>query len=386
MMSKNEFGNNTKCVHAGTYLDKKSLGINTPIFASTAHIFPNDQDLVKYPRYGNILTQEAVAEKITLLEGGEAGHVFSSGMAAITTVLFAFLKKGDHGIFQSGLYGGTQKFINSEFKRYNIKKDIIYSNNPEDYVNKIKKNTKLIYIESPTNPLLDIVDLKELSKLAREHGVLTIVDNTFATPINQNPFKLGIDIVIHSGTKYLNGHSDLSCGAVVTSNDLIETIRDIALIHGGCLDTFACYLLERGLKTLGLRVTEHNKNALMVAEFLSRQELVERVYYPGLSTHPGHEIAKKQMSGFGGMVSFELANNSKLTRNFVSNLRLITPAVSLGGLETILCFPAETSHAKISSEERKRQGISDSLIRLSVGIEECSDLIADLEKAFMIER
>ena len=379
-MLKKEFGKNTNCVHAGTYLDKNSFGINTPIFASTAHLYPNDQNLIRYPRYGNIPTQQAVSDKLAALEFGETAQIFSSGMAAITTTLFALLKSGDHAIFQNGLYGGTQRFINSELKRYVIKKDIVKSNNIDEYAEMIKKNTKLIYVESPTNPLLDVIDLRKLSKLAKENNIITIVDNTFATPINQNPLKRGINIVIHSGTKYLNGHSDLCCGAIVTSRELMEKINEISLTHGGCLDTFASYQLERGLKTLGLRIERQNKNALKLAEFLANHELVEKVYYPGLTEHPGYDIAIKQMTGFGGMLSFDLGETAK-AKEFVNNLELITPAVSLGGVESICCFPAETSHAKISAKRRELQGITDSLIRLSVGIEDYDDILNDIENA-----
>ena len=372
---------NTRCVHSGRYLDEKSLGVNTPIYASTAHLFPNTQDLVRYPRYSNIPTQVAPAEKICALEGGEQGLVFSSGMAAITTVCYALLKQGDHAIFQSGLYGGTQHFINSELKMYGIEKDIIPTNDLDDFAKAIKDNTVLIYLESPTNPLLDVIDLVGIAKLAKEHGILTVVDNTFATPINQNPLQFGIDIIVHSGTKYLNGHSDVCCGAVVSSSELMEKIMARAINHGGTLDTHACYLLERGLKTLGLRIECQNNNALALANFLTEQPTVNKVYYPGLEEHPGYEIAKKQMRGFGGMLSFKLACDALTAKKFANNLELITPAVSLGGVESILCFPAETSHAKLSAEERARQGITDSLIRLSVGIEDVDDLRRDLENA-----
>jgi cystathionine beta-lyase len=382
-MLKNDRGNNTKCVHAGTYIDDRAYGINTPIFASTAHVYPNDSGLVRYPRYSNIPTQQAVIDKLVALENGEAGYVFSSGMAAITTTLFGLLKTGDHAIFQDGLYGGTQKFINSEFERYGIEKTIIKSNNIADYEKAVLDDTKLIYVESPTNPLLNIIDLRELSNMAKKNDIITIIDNTFATPVNQNPLDLDIDIVVHSGTKYLNGHSDLCCGAVITSKELMGPIQDIALNHGGCLDPFACYQLERGLKTLGLRVERQNKNAQQIAEVLNDHEMVEKVYYPGLPEHPGHDIAKQQMTGFGGMVSFKLDGDRGLAYKFVEEFELIQSAVSLGGVETICCFPAETSHAKISAEERRAQGISDSLIRLSVGIEDINDLVEDMNKAFL---
>jgi cystathionine beta-lyase len=381
-MVKKDFMINTKCVHAGKYIDENSLGINTPIYPSTVYLFPNNQNIIRYPRNYNIPTQTAVAEKLAAMEYGECGLVFSSGMAAITTVLFTFLKSNDHAIFQSGLYGGTQRFIKSELPRYGIEIDIVESNNPEVYKKVINDNTKLIFIESPTNPLLDILDLRAISELTSDNDILTIVDNTFATPINQNPLKLGVDIVIHSGTKYLNGHSDVSCGAVITDEKLMKSIKSTAINHGGVLDVNSCFQLERGLKTLGLRVERQNKNAQLLAEFLSAQPLVKKVFYPGLPSHNGYDIAKTQMNGFGGMVSFELVGDSVLAKKFVKALNLITPAVSLGGVESILCFPAETSHNEIPEQERKQQGISDSLVRLSVGIEDYNDLANDLKNAF----
>jgi len=371
---------NTLCVHAGTYLDEKSLGVNTPIFASTAHLFPNDRDLVRYPRYYNVPTQAAVSEKICALEGGEAGMVFSSGMAAITSVLFAFLKQGDHAVFQSGLYGGTQEFVASEIGNYGVKCDIVTSTNPDDFEKAITPNTKIIYIESPTNPLLDIVDLRGIAAVAKKHNIITAIDNTFASPANQQPLSHGIDIAIHSGTKYLNGHSDICCGAVVTSQKLMDQVFKRAINHGGTLDVHACSMLERGLKTLGLRIARQNENAMKIATMLESNSKVRKVNYPGLKSHPGHEIASGQMSGFGGMISFDLDCDKKSADRFVVALKLIKGAVSLGGLESILCFPCETSHAKLNPKVRQAQGISDSLIRLSVGIEDVDDLIEDLKR------
>jgi cystathionine beta-lyase len=361
-MQKKSVEINTKCVHAGTYIDDKGYGVNTPIFASTAHLFPNPESEVRYPRCYNIPTQRAVVDKLCALEGGEAGLVTSSGMAAISTVILGLVKNGEHAIFQSGLYGGTQHFINSELGRFGIGGEIINSNDPNKYSEAIQPNTRTIYLESPTNPLLDVIDLKAIADIAREKNILTIVDNTFATPVNQNPLALGIDIVVHSGTKYLNGHSDVCCGAIVTSSRIMERLSDHAVIHGPVLDTHAYNLLERGLKTLGLRV--------------------EHVYYPGLGTHPGYTIAKEQMRGFGGMLSFELDCDVETAKKITSSLEIITSAVSLGGVETLLCFPAETSHAELPPEVRSEQGITDSLIRLSVGIEDVDDLISDLEYGF----
>jgi cystathionine beta-lyase len=321
----------------------------------------------------------AVAEKICALEGGEKGLVLSSGMAAESTVLFSLLKQGDHAIFQAGLYGGTQQLI-AEFIDYGIKTTIVNSTQVDDFANAIENNTILIFLETPTNPLLKVTDLSALAQIAKKRNILTIVDNTFATPINQNPLKLGIDVVTHSGTKYLNGHSDVICGAIVSSEKLMDQFLKTEIRHGGCLNIFDCYLLERGLKTLGIRVTTQNRNAQTIAEYLKVHSRVKKVYYPGLTDHPDYEVARKQMLGFGGMLSFELDADKQKALEFSAKLKIITPAVSLGGVETILCFPADTSHIKVPPEERLKQGISDTLIRLSVGIEDVEDLIADLEK------
>jgi cystathionine beta-lyase len=371
---------NTKCVHAGKYIDKNSFGINTPVFASTAHFYPNDLDEIRYPRWNNTLSHRAVAEKIRILENGEAGMVFSSGMAAEACVFFTLLQKGDHAVFQAGLYGGTQQLIN-ELNDYGIETDIVNSTIPADFEEKVKDNTKFIYLETPTNPLLRITDLSELSELAKRKGIMAVVDNTFATPINQNPLDFGIDIVTHSGTKYLNGHSDIICGAVACSAEIMENIQKKAVIHGGTLNVQDCSLLERGLKTLGIRVSAQNDSAMKISEYLESNPKVRKVYYPGLASHPDHTVARKQMRGFGGMLSFEMDCDRKTTDKFVKNLNLIYPAVSLGGVESILCFPADTSHIRVPKEERIAQGISDNLIRLSVGIEDTEDLLEDIDYA-----
>lgn len=380
-MKKKALKANTQCIHAGTYTDPKSLGINTPIFNSTAHVFPNVQGKIVYPRHLNTLTQTAVAEKLAILEGGQNCLVMSSGMAAISTTLLAYLKQGDHVIFHNVLYGGTQDFINDELTRHGIQFDMVHSNKARDFARAIKKNTVLIYVESPANPLLDIIDLKALAQIARQHRVLTVIDNTFATPINQRPLELGIDIVVHSGTKYLNGHSDLLCGAIITSSRLMKPIHRCALNYGGTLDTLSCYLLERGLKTLGLRMAQHNQNAQALAKFLNGHPRVKKVLYPGLASHPGHKIARQQMSGFGGMLSFELNCEPSSVKAFIKRLRIITPAISLGSVESLICLPSETSHGKLTPKQRQKQGISDSLIRLSVGIEDIRDLVNDISQA-----
>lgn len=380
-MNTRDHGMNTKCVHAGTYSDPRTGGVNTPIFTSSSYRYPNPTGEGIYPRYFNIPTTKAVSEKLRSLEKGEAGLVLSSGMAAITATLLALLRQGDHAVFCRDLYGGTHHFVASELPGYGIGVSFAEGEGGEDFLAAIRDNTRLIYLESPSNPLMKIIDLAEIAGLARGRGLLTVIDNTFATPVNQNPLEHGIDVVLHSGTKYLGGHSDLNCGAIVASESLMSRIRPVAINHGGTLDVRACYLLERSLKTLGLRVERQNANAHALAEFLQAHPAVRRVYYPGLKGHPGHETAGKQMRGFGGMLSFELDRGLAAARKALERLEFITPAVSLGGVESLICFPAETSHAKMSAEDRAKAGISDTLLRLSVGIEDREDLAADLEKA-----
>lgn len=381
-MSNNNLGKNTSCVH--TINDNSPIpnGVNTPIYTSTAFEYPNKEDEVYYPRYFNLPNHNVVANKIALLENAEKGLVLSSGMAAITTVFFSYLKPGDHAIIQRNVYGGTSAFITGELKDFNIETTFIDSNDVKDFESSIKKNTKLIYIETPSNPLLKVIDIKKIADLAKSKNLLSVIDNTFASPINQNPINLGIDIVIHSGTKYLNGHSDINCGAIATSNKLMSKIYSYSKNHGGTLDSHACYMLERGLKTMGIRVAKQNTNAEAIAKYLEENSNVQTVNYPGLTSSPDYEIAKKQMKGFGGMLSFEIKGSYDTAKTFLNNLEIILPAVSLGGIESLATMPRDTSHARMSDEERKEAGISDTLVRISSGIEDVEDLINDLEKAF----
>jgi cystathionine beta-lyase len=314
------------------------------------------------------------------LEGGEDGVLFSSGMAAISTAILALAGAGDHVVLMDELYGGTHALATRDFNRLGIG----YTFTPtqaEAIVQAATEKTKVIVIESPTNPLLGIVDIRRVADLARKRGITTIIDNTFATPVNQNPLEMGIDVVVHSGTKYLGGHSDLCCGVMVTTAEKTALIREMARNLGGSLDANSAYLLERSLKTLSLRVERQSENALRLAEFLERRDGVIRVFYPGLPNFPGHQLAKSQMRAFGGMLSFELDEQQVDTARFLRRLKLITPAVSLGGVESTICAPAVTSHVKMSAAERKRVGISDHLFRLSVGIEHPEDLMEDLAQA-----
>ncbi|MCL6477941.1 MAG: PLP-dependent aspartate aminotransferase family protein [Peptococcaceae bacterium] len=369
----------TQCVHSGSYRDGATRGINTPIFTSSAFDYL-DRDDTPYPRYFNTPNQDAVVKKVCALEGAEDGVVFSSGMAAMSTAVLAFAGSGDHVVLMDELYGGTHAFTTGEFQRLGIEYSFA-STDAESICAAAKERTKVIVIESPTNPLLSVIDIRKVAAFARERQITTIIDNTFASPINQNPIELGIDIVVHSGTKYLGGHSDMCCGVVVTSREKTGRVRTLARHLGGSLDAMACYLLERSMKTLALRVGRQSENALRIAQFLKGHQRVSRVYYPGLPDSPGYEIARSQMKAYGGMLSFELDGGQLDTSKFVKRLRLISPAVSLGGVESTICAPAVTSHAKMSAGERKRIGVTDSLLRLSVGIEDADDLIQDLEQA-----
>ena len=366
------------CVHSGTHLDERTGGIGTPIFPCTSYKYPNAENENIYPRYFNVPNQRVVARKIAALEKGEDALVFGSGMAAISTLLFAYLKPGDHALFQADLYGGTHHFLTSELSAFGIQ--IGFAATPAEFEAALRPNTRVLYVESPSNPLLHCVDLAAISKVSRGHGLLSIIDNTFATPINQNPIELGIDAVLHSATKYLNGHTDVNAGVVVSSNAVIRKLADYAVNHGGTLDSHACYQLERGMKTLALRVKQHNENAGRLAQFLQDHRGVGRVNYPGLPSHPDHKVAARQMRGFGGMLSFELRDPGRVSE-MLRRLQLATPALSLGGVETLVCLPSQTSHRAMSPEERQQAGISPGLVRVSAGIEDIEDLLEDFANA-----
>jgi cystathionine beta-lyase len=368
----------TLCIHAGTHLDKMTGGVCSPIFTSTAFAYPNPANENIYPRYFNVPNQQVINRRLAALEHGEDALVFGSGMAAISTLLFAHLKPGDHAIFQTDLYGGTHQLVSTGLVPLGI--EVSFGRNPEELAAALRQNTRVIYVESPSNPLLQCIDLRAVAALGRSRGVLTVIDNTFATPINQNPIPLGIDVVVHSATKYLNGHSDVNAGVVIGRAELIRRVTEHALTHGGMLDSRACYQLERGLKTLALRVRQHNENGLALARHLQAHPAVARVNYPGLPDHPDHAIAARQMRGFGGMLSFELRDPGQVDR-VLSRLRLVTPALSLGGVESLVCVPARTSHRHMPAAERQRVGIREGLIRLSVGVEDVEDLIEDLGQA-----
>ncbi|GAB2771507.1 trans-sulfuration enzyme family protein [Salinimicrobium soli] len=377
-MIKKEQGINTLCTHAGELEDKEYKGAVSPLYMATSYAF-EDVEVKRYPRYFNTPNQKALAKKLAMLEHGEDALIFGSGMAAVSTSLMAFVQKGDHVVFQKTLYGGTSNLIVEEFGKFGIEYSFTEDNSLESFEREIRENTKVIYIETPSNPLLTITDVEGIAGLAKKKQLVSMIDNTFASPVNQNPIDLGIDIVIHSATKYMGGHSDILAGAVIGSNEHINQIFQMAKNFGGSLSDYTVWLLERSIKTMGIRVKAQNENAQKVAEFLESQESVSKVYYPGLPSHPDHELAKKQMKGFGGMLSFELKDMDSST--FMKELKLIKPSMSLAGVESTILSPTKTSHALLTAEEREEQGIKDGLMRFSVGIEEAEDIIADLQQA-----
>ena len=378
-MSKKTYGLNTICTHIGEITDEQFKGAVSPIYMSTSYQF-DDVEVKRYPRYFNTPNQEFVAKKIAALEHAEAALIFGSGMAAISTTLLAFLKMGDHIVVQNTLYGGTSNFIREEFTKYGI--EFTFTNGYEisDFEEAIQPNTKVIHIETPSNPLMTITDIKGVADLAKSKGIKTTIDNTFASPVNQTPIDFGIDIVIHSATKYLGGHSDILAGAVACSQADLDIIWNVAKNFGGSLSDFMVWMLERSMKTLAIRVKAQNKNALKMAKFLQKQNAVKNVYYPGLKTHPQHQLAKSQMNGFGGMLSFELVEDLEASK-FQKALKLIKPSMSLAGVESTVLSPYLTSHALLTQQERDAIGITNGLIRFSVGIEDTKDLKNDINQA-----
>ncbi len=386
-MERRTHHSETKAVRGAANLDKKNGPLATPIYqTSTFEVTDNEEQLRTtgsdhyYTRYGN--PTNTVAEKtVAELEGVDAALTFASGMGAITTTLMALLQSGDHVVAQRDIYGGVNKFLSQWLPKMGIETTFVDTTEYEQHARAIRPNTKLLYLESPTNPTLRVVDFKQVAALAKQQNLLSMIDSTFGTPINQRPAEFGIDLIMHSGTKYLAGHSDLICGVVAGRHELIERIWETRTILGNCMDPHASWVLVRGLKTLAVRVARQNENAQRVAEFLSEHAKVRRVHYPFLKSHPQYAIARKQMSGGGGMVSFEVEGTGEDARRVTEAMRLFTLAPSLGGVESLVSIPVLTSHLTVSPEERRRIGIREQMIRLSVGIENVDDLIADLERA-----
>lgn len=378
-MTKEKLGLNTICSHIGEVKDEQFKGAVSPMYLSSSYEFL-DVDVKRYPRYFNTPNQEYLAKKIAALEHTEAALIFGSGMAAISHMFLAFLQKGDHLVVQNTLYGGTVNFIKEEFPKYGIEYTFTNDYRVEDFEAVIQPNTKLIHIETPSNPLLTITDIKAIAKLGKAKNILTSIDNTFASPVNQNPIDLGIDMVMHSATKYFGGHSDICAGAVASSQEHIDRIWNVSKNLGGSLSDMTVWMLERSMKTLGLRVKAQTKNAMKMAKWLNKHPKIAKVYYPGLKSHPEHKLAKSQMKGFGAMLSFELVDGLNAYQ-FQKLLKLIKSSMSLAGVESTVISPHLTSHALLTQEERDKVGISDRLIRFSVGIEDVKDLKRDIDNA-----
>lgn len=371
----------TKVIHGGISTDKTTGAVSVPIYQTSTYKQnglgqPKEYE---YSRSGNP-TRHALEELIADLEGGVQGFAFSSGLAGIHAVLSLF-SAGDHIILADDVYGGTFRLMDKVLTKTGIIYDLVDLSNLDDLKAAFKEETKAIYFETPSNPLLKVLDIKEISAIAKVHDALTLVDNTFATPYLQQPIALGADIVLHSATKYLGGHSDVVAGLVTTnSKELASEIGFLQNSIGAVLGPQDSWLVQRGIKTLALRMEAHSANAQKIAEFLETSKAVSKVYYPGLSSHPGHEIAKKQMSAFGGMISFELTDENAV-KDFVENLSYFTLAESLGGVESLIEVPAVMTHASIPKELREEIGIKDGLIRLSVGVEAIEDLLTDIKEA-----
>lgn len=389
-MKPHEHHRETEAVRAGTDLSKKNGPLSTPIFqTSTFEVTDTEQQVrvahtdMFYTRYGNpthTVAESAIAE----LEGTDAALLFASGMCAVTTTILGLLKSGDHIVAQRDIYGGVTKFFTQWLPKVGIDVTLVDTNEYEQHARAIRPNTKMLYLESPTNPAARVIDLKKVSAIAKQHKLISMIDSTFATPINQRPAEFGIDLVMHSGTKYFGGHSDLIAGIVAGRQDLIDEIHETRTTLGGSMDPHAAWLLLRGIKTLAVRVQRQNENALKIAQFLARHAKVTRVYYPFLEGNPQRALAMEQMSGGGGVLSFDVDGTGADACRLAESLRLFTLAASLGGVDSLVTIPVLTSHAMISAEERQKMGVTAQMVRLSVGIESADDLIADLERGLSV--
>lgn len=381
MNSKTAAAMATRAIHAA---ERRVEGaVSFPIFQTSMFQAAGETsyDDVKYIRLNNLPNQVVLGEKIADLEGTEAALVFSSGMAAIATTLLTHLRSGDHMIAHKSLYGGTMDFVQNDLPTLGIEVDFVDARDPESWKSVVRPETRLFYVESITNPLNEVADFDAVTAFAREHDLVSVIDSTFATPCNFRPAEAGFDVVLHSASKYLAGHSDLVAGAAAGSAGSIERIKHLSNHLGGCLDPHACFLLHRSLKTLPLRMERHNSNALAVARHLEGHPAVGRVHYPGLDSHPGHAVAKRHFDGFGGMVAMEMNGGGEVARKIVERTKLFMHAGSLGGVESLISRPAGTSHLGLTDRQLEAAGIAHGLIRLSVGIEHVDDLIADLDQA-----
>jgi cystathionine beta-lyase/cystathionine gamma-synthase len=334
-----------------------------------------------YTRYGNTPNLDRVQRRLAQLEGAEAALLLSSGMGATACAMLALLRPGDHLLASASIYGGTHRLFTEEFTRHGIEVTLVDPFEPRAWRKRLRRETRALFVESPVNPTCRVLDLRPISYLTKEVGLALVVDSTFASPVNLRPLEHGADVVIHSGTKYLNGHHDAMCGVVAGTEPYIQEVLNKMMVWGQALDPFAAWLLERGLKTLDVRVRRQNDNAMRIASWCADRREIRKVHYPGLLDHPDHEVARALMDGYGGMLAIELAGGGKAADRFLRKLKLIQHAASLGGVDTLVSEPRYTSHARMSSEERARAGIPDGFIRLSVGVEDADDLMADIEQA-----
>ena len=389
-MKKHKRHPETEAVRGGMDLSKKNGPLSTPIYQTSTFEVTDMEEQVRatptdhfYTRYGNpthTVAENAIAE----LESAEAALLFASGMSAITTTVLALTKAGDHIVAQRDIYGGATKFFTQWLPKFGVEVTLVDTTDYQQHAKAIRPNTKILHLESPTNPTLRVVDLKKVAAVAKQHGITTLIDSTFATPINCRPAEFGIDLVMHSGTKYFGGHADLICGIVAGRRDLIDTIHATRTTLGCNMDPHAAWLLLRGIKTLAVRVHRQNDNALRVAQFLKGHPKVRSVSYPFLEGHPQRALAMEQMRGGGGVLSFEVEGTGEDACRFAEALNLFTLAPSLGGVESLVTIPVITSHSMIRPDEREKMGVTEQMIRLSVGVENVDDLIADLEQAFAV--
>lgn len=372
----------TLVLHAGESTHDVGAPVVTPLAQSVSFV----QDVgteggLRYPRYGNAPNAEIVQRRLAALEKAEAGLVLASGMGATACALLALLRPGDHLLASKWIYGGTRTLFTDEFTTLGIQVTLVDPMEPRGWRKRLRKETRAIFVESPVNPTCRVLDLKAISYLTEEAGIALVVDSTFSSPVNLRPLEHGADVVIHSATKYLNGHHDVLGGAVLGTSSYVEEVRQKMMVWGQAPDPFACWLLERGLKTLDVRVKRQNENAMQVARWCAERKEVRAVHYPGLPSHPDHEVARDQLDGFGGMLAIELTGGARAADRFIRKLRLIRHAPSLGGVDSLVSEPRFTSHAHLSQDERARLGIPDGFLRLSIGIEGADDLIADIEQA-----
>ena len=382
-MSKKDMSFDTKLIHAGEPDPRIEGAVSVPIFQSSTFEYAGqtDYDSLRYIRLNNTPNHIALHKKLAALEGAEAALVTSSGMSAITTALLTYLQSGDHLLAQSTLYGGTADYVKHDLPQYGIEVDFFDAMIPDDWESKVKSNTKVVYVETITNPLMSVPELGAIIELGKKHKLISMIDNTFASPALYCPIMQGFDISLHSATKYLNGHTDIVAGVVIGSENNISKVRSKLNHLGGSLDPNACFLLHRGIKTLSLRMNRQCQNAMAIARFLESHPKVKQVNYPGLESSPSHNRAKEYLCGFSAMISFELTGDVSAADTFIGRLEYPICTASLGGVESLVTRPVQTSHSLLSAEELVEAGISDTLIRYSVGIESADDLIADLKRA-----